>query len=153
MTSLTGDILNRVRRLPKPSNAAEALQPLFEAVSNGMHAIEDLHLSDKGLVDITIENIKKPREVKITITDNGIGLDAERFAAFLTTDTDFKSSRGGRGIGRLLWLDAFEHVHVVSVYRQDGQFLKRSFDLVLSRTDQIQNEASAYRIAGQGGLG
>lgn len=31
MPSLTGDIINRVRRLPKPTSAAEALQPMFEA--------------------------------------------------------------------------------------------------------------------------
>ena len=31
MTSLRGDVVNRVRRLPKPTRAAEALLPLFEA--------------------------------------------------------------------------------------------------------------------------
>jgi hypothetical protein len=42
MTSLRGDVLNRVRRLPKPTQASEALQPLFEAVSNALHAVEML---------------------------------------------------------------------------------------------------------------
>ena len=41
MTEMTGSILNRVRRLPKPTKASEALKPLFEAVSNAMHAVED----------------------------------------------------------------------------------------------------------------
>lgn len=41
MTSMRGDIVNRVKRLPKPSLAAEALQPVFEAVSNSLHAVED----------------------------------------------------------------------------------------------------------------
>ena len=70
MTTLTGDIVNRVRRLPKPSSAAEALQPVFEAVSNAMHAIDDLHLAEgqpKGVIDVTIENTKIPESIKITV--------------------------------------------------------------------------------------
>jgi hypothetical protein len=41
MTTMQGDIVNRVKRFPKPSLAAEALQPVFEAVSNSLHAVED----------------------------------------------------------------------------------------------------------------
>lgn len=44
MTSMAGDIVNRVKRLPKPSQAAEALQPVFEAVSNALHAVEERRL-------------------------------------------------------------------------------------------------------------
>jgi hypothetical protein len=43
MAELVGDVKNRVRRLPKPSSIADGLQPIFEAVSNGMHAIMDLY--------------------------------------------------------------------------------------------------------------
>ena len=32
MTSMQGDAVNRVKRLPKPSSAAEALQPVHEAI-------------------------------------------------------------------------------------------------------------------------
>jgi hypothetical protein len=39
--SLTPNIENRVRKLPKPSNATQGLQPLFEAVSNAVNALED----------------------------------------------------------------------------------------------------------------
>lgn len=144
MTSLSGNIINRVRRLPKPANAAEALQPLFEAVSNGMHAVEDACSSDEvdaGRIDIVIENLKSPTELTITVSDTGVGLDPVRFEAFHTTDTDFKIKRGGKGIGRLLWLDAFDHAKVASVFQQDGKLFKRSFDFVLDKADQIRNES------------
>jgi anti-sigma regulatory factor (Ser/Thr protein kinase) len=132
MTSLSGNIINRVRRLPKPTNAAEALQPLFEAVSNGMHAVEDansLETAAVGRINITIENARSPSDLTITVSDTGVGLDAERFEAFRTTDTDFKIKRGGKGIGRLLWLDAFDHVKIASIFRQSGKLYKRTFDL------------------------
>jgi len=38
---MKGNIVNQVKRFPKPSKEAEALQPLFEAVSHTLHACED----------------------------------------------------------------------------------------------------------------
>ena len=143
MTALTGDVINRVRRLPKLSNAAEALQPVFEAVSNGIHAIDDAKragASSPGIIDINITLGKTPDTLQVTVGDNGIGLDSTRYKAFLTTDTDFKISRGGKGIGRLLWLDAFSKVKVVSTFEEKGKLRRRSFDFLLDKTDQIQNE-------------
>lgn len=138
MTSLTGDIINRVRRLPKPTSAAEALQPLFEAVSNAMHAVDDL--GRPGQIEVTVKLGANPSEHVISVLDTGVGLDPDRFDAFLTTDTDFKSNRGGKGIGRLLWLDAFESIAVVSVYEHEGTLFRRSFNFVLDKHDQVQNE-------------
>jgi hypothetical protein len=142
MTSMVGDIVNRVRRLPKPSNSATALQPLFEAVSNSLHAIEDRFREDaiaKGRVNIDIANLGDHHKLKIVISDNGIGIDDNRFKAFCTTDTDFKGA-AGKGIGRLLWLDAFELIEVASVYRHEGELTKRSFVFRLQPTDQISDE-------------
>ncbi len=138
MPSLTGDIINRVRRLPKPTSAAEALQPMFEAVSNAMHAVDDL--GRPGRIDVTIELGAKPSEHVITVLDSGVGLDPGRFDAFLTTDTDFKSNRGGKGIGRLLWLDAFESISVDSIYEHEGKLFRRAFNFVLAKNEQVQGE-------------
>ena len=74
MTALTGDVINRVRRLPKPSNAAEALQPVFEAVSNGIHAIDDAKragATGPGIIDINITLSKSPNAVQVSVGDNG----------------------------------------------------------------------------------
>lgn len=144
MTSMQGDIVNRVKRLPKPSQAAEALQPVFEAVSNSLHAIEDAFGPDayqaRGLVTVTIRSPRNPDNVEIIVDDNGIGLETPRFTAFCTTDTDYKMARGGKGVGRLLWLDAFERISVVSVYREGEKTFRRRFTFRLESHDQITDE-------------
>ena len=143
MTDMTGNILNRVRRLPKPTKPAQALQPLFEAVSNAMHAIEDQFPATaitSGHINITITNLAAPARSQIIIADNGIGLTNDRFLAFCTTDTDFKLPRGGKGIGRLLWLDAFDRIKVTSIFEEGVRRLQRSFRFQLSQLDQITDE-------------
>ena len=62
MPALTPNIENRVRKLPKPSNATQSLQPLFEAVSNAMFAIED-EFDDRvseGRIDISVSHLSDP---------------------------------------------------------------------------------------------
>jgi len=101
--TLTPNIENRVRKLPKPSNATQGLQPLFEAVSNAMFALED-RLYDRvseGRVDIRVANLSDPKRIEIVVADGGIGLDETRYGAFCEVDTDFKRPRGGKGVGRL----------------------------------------------------
>lgn len=137
--SLTPNIENRVRKLPKPSNATQGLQPLFEAVSNAVFAIED-RFDDKvalGRVKITISNLSDPQTIEITITDNGIGLDSARYEAFCEIDTDFKRKRGGKGVGRLFWLDAFAEIAVESVYADGDELRHREFAFVLNNAEQV----------------
>ncbi len=135
MPALTPNIENRVRKLPKPSNATQSLQPLFEAVSNAMFGIEDLFDDEvaRGRIDVVISRLSDPAAVDILIADNGIGLDAQRYSAFCEIDTDFKRSKGGKGVGRLFWLDAFEKIEVDSTYELNGQVAKREFAFVLER--------------------
>src|SRR5690606_26553603 len=128
MADMLGDIVNRVKRLPKPSNSTEALQPLFEAVSNAIHAVDDKFREDAvkhGYISVTINNLNDVSGLEITVSDNGVGLDRERFKAFRTTDTPFKLERGGKGIGRLLWLDAFNQISVDSTFLNDGKLERR----------------------------
>ena len=76
----------------------------------------------------------------MTVSDNGVGLQPSRFEAFCTTDTDYKIERGGKGVGRLLWLDAFERINVVSIYEHEGLVMRRSFSFRLQSQDQITDE-------------
>ncbi len=144
MPSLSPNIENRVRKLPKPSNHAQGMLPLFEAVSNALYAIEDLRgdkAVSKGRVDIRIENLSSPENLRIEITDNGIGLDTQRYGAFCEIDTDFKKAKGGKGVGRLFWLDAFNTIKVDSIYKDSSRkLIKRSFSFLLNNGEQIVPE-------------
>lgn len=57
MPSLKSDLVKRIDRLPKPSNAADAMQPLFEAVSNSIHTTQDRfkeNVATKGKIIVTL---------------------------------------------------------------------------------------------------
>lgn len=140
MPSLTENIENRVAKLAKPSNNSQGLQPLFEAVSNAIFAIEDrqkLNPDHKGRVDVRITGLSNPVKVTIDVEDNGIGLDEPRYGAFCVVDTDFKKARGGKGVGRLFWLDAFNGIRVESSYDEKGVNQKRAFHFSLNNDEQI----------------
>ena len=85
MPTLAPNVINRVDKLPKPSNTAQAMQPLFEAVSNAIFAIEDIqtkHSDYQGVVDILVSGLRNPDVLNIEVIDNGIGLDRKRYEAF-----------------------------------------------------------------------
>ncbi|MDJ0797444.1 MAG: hypothetical protein QNJ51_11540 [Calothrix sp. MO_167.B12] len=116
---------------------SKALSPLFEAISNSIHAIEDRNINN-GYIDIQIK-----REVNQTgliddgnfspidsfiIIDNGVGFDSNNLKSFYTSDSLYKKSRGSKGIGRLLWLKAFTDVFIESIYENEGGLHKRNLE-------------------------
>ncbi|MEA3030552.1 MAG: hypothetical protein QOG13_1877 [Sphingomonadales bacterium] len=142
MPSLKSDLVRRVDRLPKPIRTGDALIPLFEAISNSIHSVQTRFKSQvakRGHIEITVSKAKGRRPLTILVVDNGIGLDKANFEAFSTTDTDHKIEIGGKGVGRLLWLDCFQSIHVESVYQAGAKMRRRSFDFSLRREEQITN--------------
>ncbi|MBM2712837.1 ATP-binding protein [Mesorhizobium caraganae] len=142
MATLQSNLVKRIERLPKPAKTADAMQPLFEAVSNSIHSVQDRfgkHVAEKGRIIVNIVTGRKQVPVKILVEDNGVGLDTKNFEAFTTTDTDNKIARGGKGVGRLLWLDCFENTTVASNFSEGGILKCRRFRFVLSLSDQIQD--------------
>ena len=123
------------------------LFPLFEAVVNSIHAIEE---KEESVHDgqITIEIVRDPQssldlveegkkpgrkpEDDITdfiITDNGVGFNDDNMASFQTLDSDHKNHKGAKGVGRLLWLKAFRHVSVESKFVDaEGKRKYRTFE-------------------------
>lgn len=112
----------------------EALFPVFEAIVNSIHAIEERNASERGEITVRIirektvqasfdENIGDKKEVSIIknfeIEDNGIGFDKKNFDSFCTADSTYKISKGGKGVGRFYWLKAFERVEILSVYEEE----------------------------------
>ena len=146
MTSLRPNLVKRIERLPKPTNVAGAMQPLFEAISNAIHSTQARFgnaVSTSGRVVVTVSTDRKKENVWATVEDNGVGLDAKNWDAFTTTDTDNKIQSGGKGVGRLLWLDCFDDITVDSVFESDNGYVRRRFDFVLAIDNQIQNETLA----------
>lgn len=143
MTSLRPNLVKRIARLPKPANVADALQPLFEAISNAIHSTQARFKSTvakKGRVVVTVQTDRKKNAVSAIVEDNGPGLDEKNWDAFVTTDTDNKIEIGGKGVGRLMWLDCFSAIRVDSVFMEGVGTKRRSFDFVLDLDNQFRNE-------------
>ena len=141
MTSLRPNLVKRIERLPKPTNVAGAMQPLFEAISNAIHSTQDKYrekVAHNGRVVVTVSTDRKKDDVSATVEDNGVGLDETNWDAFTTTDTDNKIQIGGKGVGRLLWLDCFEEISISSVFQDDAGLKRRSFRFMLALEDQIK---------------
>jgi len=142
--SIATNLHGRLRNTSLP--VSSGMLPLFEAVANAIHAIEDANLSfTDGRISVQIirddqmkmdfeKDRKRPGPeakgeiVSFKIKDNGIGFNDENMEAFLTLDSEHKVNRGGRGVGRLIWLKAFDKATVQSVYESgSGRLKKRSF--------------------------
>ncbi|MDP2930668.1 MAG: ATP-binding protein [bacterium] len=132
------DVVGRVKNVQLP--ISKPLLPLFEAIMNAIQAIEDAK-EEHGKIDVEVIRDNSPTLLAedrgiaditgFIIKDNGIGFDEKNYEAFLTSDTTYKASRGGKGIGRFLWLTAFEKVEIDSVFGET-QKKRRRFKFCLS---------------------
>jgi len=133
MKYMRTNLEGKVRNLPPFKS--EALLPVFEAVVNSIQAIEERGKVATGKIDVrvvredqqTLGDIDEPRINGFVITDNGVGFNDANFESFQTSDSDYKKALGGKGVGRFLWLKAFDHVHIESVYRSNSRRMKRVF--------------------------
>lgn len=128
-------LVSRIRNYSLTPNENNALLPVFEAITNSLHGIQD-RLGDKWLVDgqinIYVYLDDETSLVKdIEIEDNGIGFNNENFDSFRTSDSQYKLKKGGKGIGRFSWLKAFENASIVSVFEENNKRFKRSFKFIL----------------------
>ena len=141
------DIFGKIRE--KKLSFNNALLPLFEAVDNAIHAIQED--KDSGLGNIEVEVVRsKQTEIgfenstsltpveDFVITDDGVGFNAENYESFNYAHSTYKLDKGGKGIGRFAWLRAFRKVEIESVYRSNGSFMKRTFNFEPTR-DGIEN--------------
>jgi len=144
---MSQDFVGRVERLPLPPSEANSLMPLYEAVSNGLHAVDDrLAAKDAASGRVTVEVLRAdgdedtPPVVGFRVTDDGIGLNADNYRSFLRPDTRHKQARGGKGVGRLGWLKVFDRIRVDSTFREDGKLDSRSFDFRLAEENQVDEK-------------
>ncbi len=128
------DVAGRVRNVQLPTS--KPLLPLFEAIINSIQAIEDAN-EPRREIRITIirdqstliaqSDLHTADIVEFVVLDDGVGFDESNYNAFTTSDTTFKASRGGKGVGRFMWLAAFDSVTVSSVFKQDKKLRRREF--------------------------
>jgi hypothetical protein len=141
--SMNTFLAGRLRNTPLPRT--HGLLPLFEAVVNSIQAVGAAGLEGSaGEIVVEIERSPQqrlqldapgrrgaaPQEIILgfRVLDNGCGFDDANLHSFETLDSDFKASEGCRGVGRLLWLKAFDSVEVSSDFEgPDGKRLRRRF--------------------------
>ena len=122
----------------------KALWPLFETVVNAIQSIEDSENKECGKVFIKAErdsvqqiNIDGTATnapfVSFVVKDNGAGFGKDNYDSFCEAYSTLKLKKGCKGIGRFLWLKAFENVHIVSSYKEKGTWFIREFDFNMKR--------------------
>jgi hypothetical protein len=128
---------------------SEALLPLFEAVINSIHAVKGRDGANK--ISITVHRAGPqallPGQATdlisgFSVTDNGVGFTRDNLKSFKTYSSSLKAGIGGKGIGRFLWLKAFDRVIVESTFQEDGTFWLRRFEF-LADQEGVRNEAMA----------
>ena len=114
------------------------LLPLYEAIANSIHSIEDDSATKPGLIEVDIirsnepelnlPGMKKPQIIDFNITDNGIGFNDENFESFNLAHSTYKFHKGGKGLGRFIWLRAFHFAEIESIYKENDHFVIRKFN-------------------------
>jgi len=139
------DLKGRVKSLKLAER--NMLLPVFEAIINSIHAIEDVKIPN-GKIEIQLERestlqfddpeVNIPYVTKFTIVDNGIGFDEENYDSFKKAYSTHKAERGGKGLGRFIWLKAFADVRIESVFYQEKSPFKRVFRFNLKSDTGIE---------------
>lgn len=125
-TSLSGQI--RQTKLPK----WKPLLPVFEAVMNAFQAIQERGGEGSIIVNLVAAPSLKldaiERIERVIVRDDGAGFTDDNMDSFNTAYSEYKFARGGKGVGRFLWLKAFERVEIDSVFvSNDEGVLRRNF--------------------------
>lgn len=137
------DVLGKINNMKLAKS--NALLPLFEAIINSLQSIEELSDKSNSYIKILVKRDLSQLALETDVVnndgslypiedfiveDNGIGFTDNNFNSFLTSDSTYKMSKGGKGVGRFLWLKAFSSVRVESCYIEEGVLKSRSFDFL-----------------------
>ena len=162
--ALTTSLAGRVRNTSLPKS--HALLPLLEAIVNGIQAIDARQVSsdEPGRIDIRVHRdaqaeldfgpagpgrVPMKPIVGFTVADDGVGFTEQNMSSFETLDSDFKADLGCRGVGRLLWLKAFDKVSVRSAYEDDtGKLRGRQFNFSIEREVEHGGNAEGFARPG-----
>lgn len=149
---MTVNVAGQVKQIKL--SPAKALWPLFETVINSIQSLEDSDIIEKNIVieALRSENIQLKKDEygntvdelahfeNFIVTDNGNGFNTENYASFLEAYSQLKVKKGCKGIGRFLWLKAFDKVTIDSTYYENNCWHYRAFDFTLTGEDPEQND-------------
>lgn len=154
----------------KKLSYSSTLLPLFEAVVNSIHAIEEYTPTAKGLIDIDLirSNQKQidfdksqslPEITDFQIKDNGIGFNNKNYESFNFAHSTYKERKGGKGIGRFTWLRAFSKAEIESRFLEDDSWHIRKFNFEPTQNgiekhsiEPVNGNDSAYTLVRLKGL-
>lgn len=138
---LSANVAGRVKKI----RTDNFLVPLFEAISNSVHAIVSGEVTTGEIVvelirhshqqDLLTVNAEEMPITGFVITDNGIGFTEPNMLSFCEADSPFKASIGGKGIGRFAWLKFFDRASVESVFKDGSKHKRRTFTFSTSGVD------------------
>lgn len=151
LMSLQTNLRGRLRNTPLPKS--HGLMPVYEAIVNSIHSIEEkdkwddqdsitlfIHRNNQKSFDF---EVKTEPIIGFTITDTGCGFNNINFRSFQTLDSEHKIDKGCRGVGRLLWLKTFVQIDVNSKFKDEtGKYFERSFSFNSSGVNN--NKVSTY---------
>ena len=147
--SITVNVAGQVRQINLA--ASKALWPLFETVVNSIQSLEDTECDDKCILIETHRNTDMQLQLdasespevehfdEFVVTDNGSGFNSSNYHSFLEAYSQLKIQKGCKGIGRFLWLKAFEKAKIDSVYYENGKWYQRQFEFSLAGITPDEN--------------
>ena len=147
MAAFSINLMGRVRNFNLPKK--KPLLPLMEAIVNSIYAIEDRMQEEIFEGQIHIQIVRESQErlhvegitnnvndiTGFIITDNGIGFNKENMNSFMQSDSTYRITKGGKGIGRFSWLKTFQSAEINSIFIQDGEWKTRQFTFSLDKPD------------------
>ena len=130
-------ITQRLSDVIIPHDSDRIGQVITNLVKNSLTAVKP----NTGKIDIVMENL--PKEVKISIIDNGVGIPKESqkelFKKFYQVDATLTRERGGSGLGLAICKGIIDnHKGTISVQSEVNQGATFSFTLPKS-TEQIKS--------------
>lgn len=147
------DIEGRIRNMRLPDGRTALLYSIYEAIMNGVQAIEERLAetpdSAPGAIVVDVSKNAEKAIEDIVVHDNGIGLNDRHLDSFNVCDTMEKAEIGGRGVGRLVWLKAFKQISVSSTYKVAAGTHSLSFRFQPEREDSRED---LTRFASHGAL-
>jgi DNA topoisomerase VI subunit B len=114
------DILGRIENMDLPDGKTAVLYSVYEAVYNSIHAVIDRFGEDEaassGQISVDLQLNQHSDVERIVVADNGIGFNEPNIGSFETSDIRYKYVRGGKGVGRFVWIKTFKSINVESRY-------------------------------------